>query len=86
MVVSQGGRTALIWAAMNGHEEVVKALIENGVDMRTKEKVRRKCLSVQGLERMTEVCLGPDCAFSALQGVSVPCTVPMVLLRLPTDY
>jgi ankyrin repeat protein len=40
MFVSQVGRTALIWAAMNGHTEVVKALIEKGADMNAEEWVR----------------------------------------------
>jgi ankyrin repeat protein len=40
MFVLQKGRTALIWAAVNGHTEVVKALIEKGADMNAKEGVR----------------------------------------------
>jgi ankyrin repeat protein len=45
----QDGRTALIWAARNGHEEVVKALIANGADAKAKEKVRRRsCVSAGG--------------------------------------
>jgi ankyrin repeat protein len=43
MYVSQEDRTALIWAAMNGHTEVVKALIEKGADLDAKEKVRCRC-------------------------------------------
>jgi ankyrin repeat protein len=31
-----------MWAAMNGHTEVVEALIEKGADMNATEKVRRK--------------------------------------------
>jgi ankyrin repeat protein len=42
MFVSQEGRTALIWAAMNGHTEVVKALIEKSTDVDAKEKVRSR--------------------------------------------
>jgi ankyrin repeat protein len=41
MVVSQEGRTALIWAAVKGHTEVVKALIEGDADVEAKEKVSR---------------------------------------------
>jgi hypothetical protein len=45
MFVSQEGRTALMWAAMNGHTEAVKALIENGADVKVKDKVRlRYCV------------------------------------------
>jgi ankyrin repeat protein len=33
-----GGRTALIWAAMNGHTAVVEALIEKGAGMNATEK------------------------------------------------
>jgi ankyrin repeat protein len=40
--VSQEDRTALIWAAKNGHTEVVKALIEGDADVEAKEKVRRR--------------------------------------------
>jgi ankyrin repeat protein len=43
MFVFQEGRTALIWAAMNGHTEVVKALIEGRADVEAKEKVRSRC-------------------------------------------
>jgi hypothetical protein len=35
---------------------------------------------VQGLEGMTKECLGPDVSILAIQRVSVPCTVPMVLV------
>jgi ankyrin repeat protein len=38
--VSQMDYTALMWAALNGHMEVVKALIEKGADMNAKGKVR----------------------------------------------
>ena len=31
-----------MWAAMNGHTEAVKALIENGADVDAKDKVRRR--------------------------------------------
>jgi hypothetical protein len=31
-----------MWAAMNGHTKVVKALIKNGADVKAKEKVRRR--------------------------------------------
>jgi ankyrin repeat protein len=47
LFISQEDRTALMWAAMNGHTDVVKALIEQGVDLKgradvdAKEKVRR---------------------------------------------
>jgi hypothetical protein len=41
-VVSQDGRAALMWAAINGHAAVVKALIEKGADMNATEKVRRR--------------------------------------------
>ena len=50
MFVSQENRTALIWAAIKGHTEVVKALIEKGADVNAKEKVRRDTLSVQEKE------------------------------------
>jgi ankyrin repeat protein len=55
--LSQEGRTALIWAAKNGHTEVVKALIEGDADVEAKEKVRRRrCVSTEvgGLERMSK--------------------------------
>jgi ankyrin repeat protein len=42
MVAPQEGRTALIWAAMKGKAELVKALIANGADVKAKEKVRRR--------------------------------------------
>jgi hypothetical protein len=42
MFVLQVGRKILILAAMNGHTEVVKALIEKGADVNAKEKVRCK--------------------------------------------
>jgi ankyrin repeat protein len=42
MFVSQEDRTSLMWAAMNGHTEIVKALIEKGADVDAKEKVRRR--------------------------------------------
>jgi ankyrin repeat protein len=50
MFVSQEGRTALMWAAMNGHTEAVKALIEvrsykDAKDEDAKEKVRQGCLT-----------------------------------------
>jgi ankyrin repeat protein len=46
MFLSQDGRTALIWAAMNGHTEAVKALMEGRADVEAKEKVRsRSCAS-----------------------------------------
>jgi hypothetical protein len=32
-----------MWAAMNGHTEVVIALVANGVDAKAKEKVRSRC-------------------------------------------
>ena len=53
MFVSQEGRTALIWAAMNGHTEAVKALIEKGADVNATEKVRHRH-SVSTGEGMTE--------------------------------
>jgi ankyrin repeat protein len=33
---------ALMWAAQNGHTEVVKALIEKGSDVNATEKVRSR--------------------------------------------
>jgi hypothetical protein len=42
MFVLQEGRTALIWASINGHTEAVKALIEKGADVDAKDKVRRR--------------------------------------------
>jgi hypothetical protein len=32
-----------MWAAMNEHTEVYKALMENGADAKAKEKVRSRC-------------------------------------------
>jgi ankyrin repeat protein len=49
MFVSQEGRTALIWAAMNGYTDVVEALIENGAYVNAKEKVRRRCRVITGV-------------------------------------
>jgi ankyrin repeat protein len=40
----QEGRTALIWAAVQQHTDVVNALIEKGADMNAKEKVRLRIL------------------------------------------
>jgi ankyrin repeat protein len=40
MFVSQEDRTTLIWAAVNGHTDVVKALIEKGADVNAEEWVR----------------------------------------------
>jgi ankyrin repeat protein len=48
MVVSQEDRTALMWAAMKGHTDVFKALIENGADVNAKEKVRSRYNTVVG--------------------------------------
>jgi ankyrin repeat protein len=48
MFVSQEDRTALIGAAMNGHEGVVKFLIADGADAKAKEKVRRRCCVITG--------------------------------------
>jgi hypothetical protein len=31
---------------------------------------------------MTKECLGPDCRILALQGVSGPCTVPVVIVTV----
>jgi hypothetical protein len=50
----------MIWAAMNGHTEVVKALIEKGADVDAKEKVGRRCCvstGVGGLGRNTKFLL-----------------------------
>jgi ankyrin repeat protein len=49
MFVSQEDRTALMWAAMNGHTEAVKALIENGADVDAKETVRRRYIFDTGV-------------------------------------
>jgi ankyrin repeat protein len=38
-----------MWAAMNGHTEVVKALIEQGANVDAKEKVRRRCCICTGV-------------------------------------
>jgi hypothetical protein len=48
MFVSQEGRTALMWAVMNGKAEVAKALIENGADLKAKEKVRSRYCVITG--------------------------------------
>jgi ankyrin repeat protein len=48
LFVSQEGRTALMWAAMNGHTEAVKALIDKGADKDATEKVRRRCCAIAG--------------------------------------
>jgi hypothetical protein len=53
-ILLQEGRTALMWAAMNGHTEVVKALIEKGADVNAMEKVRRRHYSVSTGEGMTD--------------------------------
>jgi hypothetical protein len=42
MFVWQEDRTALMWAAVKGHTEVVKALIDGDADVDAKEKVRRR--------------------------------------------
>jgi ankyrin repeat protein len=44
----QEGRTALMWAARNGHEEVYKALIANGADVKAKEVRSRNSVSTSG--------------------------------------
>ena len=81
MYVSQEGRTALIWAAINGHKEAVEALIKKGADKDATEKVRRRYCVITGEQaNMTKACLGPDCLIFALQGVSVPCTLPLALV------
>jgi hypothetical protein len=81
--VSQEDSTALIWAAKNGHAQVVTALIENGADVEATEKVRHRFSGHEKKrhekERMTKECVGPDCSILALQGVSLPCTFPVVL-------
>ena len=40
------GNTALIWAAYNGHTEIVKALIVAGADINTKNDYGHTVLSV----------------------------------------
>ena len=40
IVVIQDGRTALIWASMQGHTAVVELLLQHGADVNTKKKVR----------------------------------------------
>ena len=52
-IVSQEGRTALMWAAKNGHTEVVEALIEGDADVKATETVRRRH-SVSTGEGMTD--------------------------------
>jgi ankyrin repeat protein len=47
MLVSQEDRTALMWAAINGHTDVINALIEKGAYVNAKEKVRLRFLSVE---------------------------------------
>jgi hypothetical protein len=49
MFISQEDRTALMWAAMNGHTEAVKALVKNGADVDAKEKVRSRCCVSTGV-------------------------------------
>ena len=39
MVPSQSGYTALIWASLNGHLEVVKALVAAKADVNAKNNV-----------------------------------------------
>jgi hypothetical protein len=38
-----------MWAAMNGHDEVVMTLIANGADAKAKEKVRIRCCVSTGV-------------------------------------
>jgi hypothetical protein len=80
MAVSQEDRTALIWAAMNGNTEAVEALIKEGADKDAKEKVRRRhCVSTGERANDQRMC-GTGLRDLALQGVSVPCTVPVVFV------
>ena len=80
MFVSQEDRTALMWAAMNGHTAVVKALIEKGADLNATEKVRRRHYVSTGDEGMTKECFGPYCPTFSLQGVSVPLPVSVAFV------
>jgi hypothetical protein len=58
MLVSQEGRTALIWAAMNGCAEVVKTLIEGDADVEAKEKVRRRYCVITGFRAIDQGMIG----------------------------
>jgi hypothetical protein len=58
MFVTQEARTALIWAAMNGHTEVVMALIQTGADVESKEKVRSTCCVNTGEKANDQRMLG----------------------------
>jgi hypothetical protein len=80
MVVSQEGRTALIWAAMKGHTKIFKALIAKGADKDAKEKVRRRHSVSTGERANDQRMCGTGLRDLALQGVSVPCTVPVVFV------
>jgi ankyrin repeat protein len=48
VTVSQEGRTALMWAAIKGHKEIVKALIGKVADVEAKEKVRSRYCVITG--------------------------------------